>query len=110
MLRMAALASSVVASTPTVLPLTRPCSLSTRSTQSKTAWCVASSMRLRITDSVEWSGVARSRAYPRNSRSPSESAQRQAMPRSESIPSKYPISSIRKYTPGATPGRPTSDA
>lgn len=48
-------------------------------------------MRLRITDSVEWSGVARSSPYPRNPRNPSESAvaaATHAIPRSESIPSK----------------------
>ena len=37
---------------------------------------------------------------PRNSRSPRESLALQAIPRSE-IPSKYPTSSSRKYTPGA---------
>lgn len=35
----------------------------------------------------EYPAVASVSVYPRNSRSPSESAQRQAMPRSESIPS-----------------------
>ncbi len=35
-----------------------------------------------------------------------EPATRHAMPRSESSPSKYPTSIIRKYTPGAILGRP----
>ena len=37
---------------------------------------------------VEWSGVGSSSPYPRNFRSESESAVRQAIPRSESKPSK----------------------
>jgi hypothetical protein len=39
-----------------------------------------------------------------------ESAARQAIPRSESIPSKYPTSSKRKYIPGVTDGRPLFSA
>ncbi len=48
----------------------------------------------------------RSPVYPRNFRSDNESALRQAIPRSESSPSKYPISRLRKYTPGVILGRP----
>src|SRR5436309_2919568 len=42
-----------------------------------------------------------SRPSPTNLRTARESAARQAMPRSESSPSKYPSSSNRKYRPGA---------
>ena len=40
----------------------------------------------------------------------SESAVRHAMPRSESMPSKYPINSNRKYVPGVRLGPPTVSA
>jgi hypothetical protein len=53
MLRSAALASSVVASIPTVSPLTNPLSLSRVKTKSKTSWCVSRSMRLRMMLSEE---------------------------------------------------------
>jgi len=41
---------------------------------------------------------------PRNFRSERLSSHRYAIPRCESIPSKYPTNSIRKCTPGAIPG------
>ena len=105
--RMAALASNVVASTPIVLPLMRPAPSSTPSTQVNTAWCVSTSINRRVLEIVEWSGVSLLAGTPRKSRRLSESAARQAMPRSLSIPSKYPNNRHRKYTPGARPGRPT---
>jgi hypothetical protein len=84
----AALASSVVASIDTVLPLTNPSSVRTFSTQPKTALCVSSQNKRRVREIVEWSGVVSSSAYPRNFRNDRESAVRQAIPRSESRPSK----------------------
>ena len=39
-----------------------------------------------------------------------ESAARHAMPRSESMPSKYPTSHSRKYCPAGKPGRPITSA
>jgi hypothetical protein len=47
---------------------------------------------------------------PRKLRRASESAARHAIPRSPSIPSKYPISSNRKYRPGISDGRPIRSA
>src|SRR4051812_17088169 len=44
------------------------------------------SSRRRLREIVEWSGGASDRASPRNSRNVSESATRQAIPRSESNP------------------------
>ena len=72
-----------------------------------TARCVSRSIRRRVREIVECSGGASSRPRPRKPRSASESAVRHAMPRSESMPSKYPISSSRKYVPGVRLGRPT---
>ena len=96
MLRSAALASSVVASIPIVCPVTRSVVASTCRIQVKTARCVSRSIRRRVREIVECSGGASSRSSPRKPRSASESAVRQAIPRSESIPSKYPINSSRK--------------
>ena len=45
---------------------------------------------------VEWSGAASSTAMRRKLRIASESPARQAIPRSESIPSKYPTNNARK--------------
>ena len=59
MLRIAAFASSVVASTPTVFPFARPDSANRSSTHVNTATCVSTSIRRRVRDSVEWFGVAR---------------------------------------------------
>jgi hypothetical protein len=56
----------------------------------KTAWCVSKSISCRVHEIVECSGGTSSRPSPRTPRSAGESAVRQAMPRSESIPSKYP--------------------
>jgi hypothetical protein len=58
--------------------------------------CVSSAITRRVREIVEWSGGSSSRPAPRKSRSANESAARQAMPRSESMPSKYPINSSRK--------------
>lgn len=60
----------------------------------------------RVRDNVEWSGVVSSKPYAKKRRNESESATRHAMPRSDSIPSKYPISNARKYTPGLILGLP----
>ena len=51
MLRIAALASSVVASTPTVFPRTRPAADSRSRTHVKTAMCVSTSISRRVRDS-----------------------------------------------------------
>ena len=88
MLRNAALASSVVASMPIVLPLTKPAVPRHCRIQVNTARCVSSAISRRVREIVEWSGGAWSRPTPRKSRNANESAARQAMPRSESMPSK----------------------
>ena len=88
MLRIAALASSVVASIPIVYPWTRWASARRCNTHVNTAWCVSRSIRRRVRDSVEWSGGASCSAKSRNSRMLSESAARHAIARSESRPSK----------------------
>src|SRR6516162_1586286 len=54
MLRSAAFASSVVASTPTVLPLTNPALESRSTTQVNTARCVSMSISRRVLEIVEW--------------------------------------------------------
>ena len=110
MLRKAAFASSVVASMPIVLPWTRSAVASTCRIHVKTARCVSRSINRRVREIVECSGVASSRPNPRKPRSARESAVRQAIPRSESMPSKYPISNSRKYVPGVRLGRPTEAA
>ena len=56
---------------------------------------------------VTWSGVGSSSPTCRNCRRLNESATRQAIPRSLSIPSKNPISISRKYIPGTSDGRPS---
>jgi hypothetical protein len=53
-------------------------------------------MRFRAFEIVEWSGVGLLAGMPRKARKLSESAARHAMPRSLSIPSKYPSSNRRK--------------
>ncbi len=50
MLRNAPVASSVVASMPRVLPLTKPASASRCDTHVKTTWCVSKSTRRRVRD------------------------------------------------------------
>jgi hypothetical protein len=57
---------------------------------------VSRSISRRVREIVEWSGVYSSNAMPAKRRSASESANRQAMPRSAPMPSKYPINSERK--------------
>ena len=64
MLRIAAFASSVVASMPTVLPRTSPASASRSNTHVKTDTCVSTSISRRVRDNVEWSGAASSRPGP----------------------------------------------
>ena len=49
---MAALASSVVASMPIVLPFSRPRSATSRSTHPNTSWCVGSSISRRVREIV----------------------------------------------------------
>ena len=82
-LRIAAVASSVVASMPTVFPQTRPDSDSGSNTHVKTASCASTSTRRRVRDSVEWSGAASVDSRSRNDRRLSESATRHAIPRSD---------------------------
>ena len=78
MLRNAAFASSVVASIPIVLPLTKSAVASTCRIQVKTARCVSRSIRRRVREIVECSGGISSRPSPRKPRSASESAVRHA--------------------------------
>ena len=79
-----------------VFPLTKRAAPRHCSTQVNTARCVSSATRRRVREIVEWSGGCSSKATPRKSRSANGSAAHHAMPRSESMPSKYPISSNRK--------------
>ena len=88
MLRIAAFASSVVASMPTVLPRTSPASASRSNTHVKTDTCVSTSISRRVRDNVEWSGAASVTSRSRNDRRLSESATRHVIPRSEDNPSK----------------------
>ena len=72
-----------------------------------TSPCVASSISRRVREIVTWSGVSSSNPICRNCRRLNESATRQPIPRSLSIPSKNPISISRKYIPGTSDGRPS---
>ena len=110
MLRRAAFAARVVASMPIVLPLIRSAVASTCRTPVKTVRGVSTSINRRVREIVECSGGVSSRPRPRKPRRASESAGRHAMPRSESMPSKYPLNSNRKYVPGVRLGRPTVSA
>ena len=58
MLRIAAFASSVVASMPTVFPRTSPASTSRSNTHVKTDTWVSTFISRRVRDNVEWSGAA----------------------------------------------------
>jgi hypothetical protein len=108
MARMAALASSFVASTPSVLPSIKPSA--DQNVQRPPEDFLMHFHIQPLADAGERRMIrcVLSRAKPRNCRSDKEYAQRQAIPRSESIPSKYPIKSMRKYTPGGNEGRPFS--
>ena len=64
--------------------------------QVKTSRCVSRSINRRVREIVEWSGGASTNSISRNRRSAKESAARQAIARSESSPSKYPINNSRK--------------
>ena len=110
MLRKAAFASSVVASMPTVCPLTNPASASCCRIHVKTAVCVSRSISRRVSEIVEWSGAESASSRCRNARTLNESAARHAIAHSESRPSKYPSSSSRTYRPGAKLGRPRTGA
>ena len=110
MLRIAAFASRVVASIAPVRPVSSSAATKRSCTQVKTARWVSTSLNRRVRESVEWSGPAASRPSPTKLRTASESAARQAMPRSESSPSKYPSRSNRKYRPGGRLGRPIPGA
>src|SRR5664279_6174245 len=87
---MAAFASSVVASIAIRVPCSSPRSASTPSTHANTERWVSRSINRRVREIVEWSGVYSSSPMPTKRRSASESASRQAIPRSLSMPSKYP--------------------
>jgi hypothetical protein len=78
------------------LPLTKSAVASTCRIQVKTARCVSRSVKRRVREIVECSGGPSPRPNPRKPRSASESAVRHAMPRAESMPSKFPINSWRK--------------
>src|SRR4051812_40510768 len=82
MLRNAALASSVVASMPIVVPLTSPASANCCRTQVKTARWVSRSISRRVREIVEWSGVGSCRSRSKKLRTLSESAARHAIARS----------------------------
>ena len=96
----------VEASTPIRSPRTSPRSAIRARTQPKTRSCTSCGRRLRVFDSQEWSGTRSVVSSRRNSRSDSESEQRHSIPRSLSIPSKYPTMCMRKYRPGGTEGAP----
>ena len=68
MLRKAAFASSVVASSPIVLPSIKPALPRHCATQVNTAQCVSIEMRRRVREIVEWSGGASCKSRPRKSR------------------------------------------
>ena len=88
MLFIAALASSVVQSTPTVLPASSFFSRANRQHELEDLVKHLLRQPLAIMVSVEWSGDSSCDGMPRNFRSDRVSAHRQAMPRWESIPSK----------------------
>jgi hypothetical protein len=54
------------------------------------AWCVSTSIKRLLRDMVEWSGTLSSSAMRTNDRIDRLSLARHAIPRSGSIPSKYP--------------------
>ncbi|MEZ5403657.1 MAG: hypothetical protein R2729_28515 [Bryobacteraceae bacterium] len=56
--RIAAFASSVVASIPTVVPFTSPASANRFTTHPNTSWCASSEISLLVLEIVECSGVA----------------------------------------------------
>jgi hypothetical protein len=85
---MAALASSVVASTATVLPRSNFFCWAMAKTWMKTRSCTSTGRRWRMRVRLEWSGVASVSGTPRKARSDKLSAHRQAMARWESRPSK----------------------
>src|SRR4051812_18459281 len=72
---MAALASSVVASMETVWPLISPSPVRILTTHRNMALCVSTQYSRRVRETVEWSGVASSRALTQ------EAAQRQGISR-----------------------------
>jgi hypothetical protein len=78
------------------LPTMSPRRANTSNTHANTAVCVSRSISRRVREIVEWSGVSSSNAMPTKRRRASESANRQAMPRSAPMPSKYPIGRERK--------------
>ena len=89
-------ASSVVASLAIVFPLRRPVCARRSWIQVNTSRWVSKSISRRVREIVECSGARSSNPSPRKLRTPSESAARHAIPRSESRPSKYPTSKSRK--------------
>src|SRR3954469_4036524 len=96
----------VEASTPMRSPRTSPRSAIKARTQLNTVSCTSWGRRPRVFDSQEWSGTRSVASRRRNSRNENESEQRHSIPRSLSIPSKYPTMCIRKYRPGGTEGAP----
>jgi cob(I)alamin adenosyltransferase len=88
MLRIAAFAASGVASTATVLPLSKPAATRPCCTHLNTARCVARSIARRVREIVEGSGGGSSTGSRRKARTTNESLARQASPRAASSPSK----------------------
>lgn len=66
--------------------------------------------RLCVLLTQEWFGTGSVGARPRNSPSDRLSVHRHEIARCDFRPSKYPTNSIRKKTPGGTPGRPIVSA
>lgn len=85
----AALVSTVVASPPTVLPVNNLRAAKGRSTHPRTCSSISTAISLRVRERAERSRLRSPRPLPSKWRTTNESVARQAMPRSESMPSKY---------------------
>src|SRR3954454_24485552 len=95
----------VEASTPMRSPRTSPRSAIKARTQPNTVSCTSWGRRLRVFDSQEWSGTRSVVSRWRNSRNENESEQRHSIPRSLSIPSKYPTMLHAEVPAGRHRGR-----
>jgi hypothetical protein len=78
--------------------------------QANTSWWVSNSINRRPAKSWNDPAYIYPARFPVKARMPSESAARQAMLRSRSVPSKYPTSTVRKYIPGSKLNRPNGPA
>src|SRR3954469_5846196 len=92
--------------TPMRSPRTSPRSAIKARTQPNTVSCTSWGRRLRVFDSQEWPGTRSVGSRRRNSRNENEAEEHDSIPRSLSIPSKYPTMCMRKYRPGGTEGAP----